>query len=334
MAWQGRPEQGDGHGACEAGGRAATGIAGAWRAESQPQAMGRRASRAGPREPRSPEAWGGRRPSPCWPGSGGSSSRARGSRARSSCTPPRSKHRAHLQPGGRGVSGGRDGVAAGGGPAGRALTSDDLHVEPQPPQGFLRVEAALDQLIQCLGEQEPLPTCSPLGTSGAHTPAGRGRQGRSHHRRAGTSGAFTPLPIGRGHQGCSPHPPVGTGGGGRAHRPAPCLPAHCLSPSPPRGAASRAPRATAACPRGTGTPPPPAPGGRWGPRAAGLRSHTLCGGGASVSWGQWSTPGPESTPAPRTPPPGWLAPLQRTGADGSAGSVAQAHPLRPSRPGR
>lgn len=137
---------------------------------------------------RVPRGVGRAAPSPCWPGSGGSSSHARGSRAQSSCTPPRSKHRARLQPGVRGVSSSQDGVAAEGGQAGRALTSDDLHVEPQPPQGLLRIEAALYQLVQCLGEQEPLPTCSPLGTSSVHTTSRRGHRGCSHHPQVGTVG--------------------------------------------------------------------------------------------------------------------------------------------------
>lgn len=61
--------------------------------------------------------------SPCWPGLGGSFSRALGSHARSSYTPPHSKHRAHLQPGGgSGVSSAQTRTASkgGGGQAGHS----------------------------------------------------------------------------------------------------------------------------------------------------------------------------------------------------------------------
>lgn len=92
--------------------------------------------------------------SPCWPGSGGNSSHALGSHAQSSCTPPHSKHKTHLQTGGKaqrhqwcpghGNSRGQEGQ-------GHTLTSDHLHVEPQSPQGLLCIEIAFHQLIKRLG---------------------------------------------------------------------------------------------------------------------------------------------------------------------------------------
>lgn len=91
---------------------------------------------------------GSRQDSPCWPGSGGSSCHARGSHARSCDAPPHSRRTTRLQ--GCGAVSSGAGVR---GPPGRpALTSDHLHVEPQPPQGLLRIEIALHQLVQGLGD--------------------------------------------------------------------------------------------------------------------------------------------------------------------------------------
>ena len=105
--------------------------------------------------PSGPGARRAGRASPCWPGSGGSSCRAHGSRARSCGAPPRSRRTARLRRlerwGGL-VSVVHGGGQAGGAGAGTALTSDHLHVEPQPPQGLLGIEVAFHQLIQCLGE--------------------------------------------------------------------------------------------------------------------------------------------------------------------------------------
>jgi hypothetical protein len=112
-------------------------------------------------------------PLPCWPVSGGSSSREHGSRARSSCAPPHSRHRARLQ---TERVGQRTQWAPGDseGSPGLWLTSNHLHIEPQPSQGLLHIEITFHQLIQCLRkEQFTVPTCPPKSNNRATAPPPR-----------------------------------------------------------------------------------------------------------------------------------------------------------------
>ena len=127
---------------------------------------------------------GSRQDSPCWPGSGGSSCHARGSHARSCGAPPHSRRTTRLQGWGAVSSGA--GVR---GPPGRpALTSDHLHVEPQPPQGLLRIEIALHQLVQCLGVGGMAAT-----ETSARSPQGAGA-GPHYHRAGEMDGVGAPTP--------------------------------------------------------------------------------------------------------------------------------------------
>lgn len=183
--------------------------------------------------------------SPCWPGSGGNSSHALGSHAQSSCTPPHSKHKTHLQTGGKaqrhqwcpghGNSRGQEGQ-------GHTLTSDHLHVEPQSPQGLLCIEIAFHQLIKRLGRshtdfppdrltrptqpQSNSQSCSHHHPVQGHGGGGAGvvnlpprvRMSGVVHNTGVGMGAFTPPsemrtsgghshhPRGRDVSGCSNHP--------------------------------------------------------------------------------------------------------------------------------